>query len=75
MDRYVVRCMSQMIAPMYRSYHQTAITEFKQQFILDVMSEFTNGVFNGFDKDEMPLDPTVEQMRAFANTKKINLVK
>ena len=39
------------------------------------MSDFTNGVFNGFDKDEMPLEPTVEQMRAFAHTKKITPIE
>ena len=56
MDRYVVRCMSQLMTPMYRSYHQMSIAEFKQQFMrkrLDVMSDFTRGVFNGFDKSRM----------------------
>ena len=72
MDRYVVRYMPQLMTPMYRSFHQTGITEFKQHFMrkrLDAMSDFTNGVFNGFDKEDMPLDPTEEQMQNFADSK------
>ena len=74
MDRYVVRCMSQLVSPMYKPYHQMGIAEFKQQFMrkrLAVTSVFTNEVSNGFDKDEMSLDPTVEQMQNFANAKRI----
>lgn len=77
MDRYVVRCVSQLIAPMYKSYHLTGIADFKQHFMRkrrDVMSVFTKGVFNGFDQDDMPLDPTAEQMQAFADSKNLAYV-
>ena len=33
------------------------------------MSDFTKGVHNGFDKDDMPIDPTEEQMQKFADSK------
>ena len=74
MDRYFIRCMGQVIKLMYTSYHQTGIARFKELIIrkrLDVMSDFTNGVFNGFDDDDMPKDPTDEQMRVFAEAKQI----
>ena len=59
---------------MYTSYHQTGIARFRELFTrkrLDVMSDFTKGVFNGFDEDDMPKDPTDEQMQAFAIAKEI----
>ena len=61
-----------MNTPMDNSDHQMSIAEFKQHFIrkrLDVMSDFTKGVHNGFDKDDMPIDPTEEQMQKFADSK------
>ena len=71
-DKYVVRRMSQLMTPMSRSFHQTGVAEFKQHCVrkrLDVMSDFTKGVHNGFDKDDTPLDPAEEQMRSFADSK------
>ena len=53
---------------------QDTVARFKELFIrkrLDVMSDFTKGVFNGFDEDDVPKDPTEEQMQAFAGAKQI----
>ena len=69
MGRYLIRCTAQVIKPMYTSYHQTGIAKFRRYFAkkrLDVMSDFTNGVDNGFDDDDMPNDPTEKQMEDFA---------
>ena len=74
MDRYLDRCMAQIIKPMYTSYHTTGIARFRELFSkkrLDVMSDFTDGVGNGFDDDDMPKDPTEKQMQAFAEWKKV----
>ena len=63
---------------MYTSYHQTGITRFRELFSkkrLDVMSDFTKGVSNGFDEGGMPKDPTEKQMQAFAKSKGVNLVE
>ena len=78
MDRYVIRCMSQLIKPMYTSYHQTGIARFRELFLkkrLDVTSEFTKGVSNGFDEDDLPKDPTEQQTQAFADSKGITPVE
>ena len=78
MDRYVIRCMTQIIAPMYRSYHLLGTADSKRQFTkkrLDVMSDFTNGDFNGLDLDDMPLDPTVGQMQTFAEANNITAIE
>ena len=78
MDRYVIRCMAQVIKPMYTSFHQTGVTIFRETFLkkrLDVMSDFTKGVSNGFDEDDMPKDPTEQQMQVFAKSKGVNLVE
>ena len=66
--------MAQITRPMYTSYHQTGIVKFRELFSkkrLDVMSDFTNGVHNGFDDDDMPKDPTEKQMQDFARWKKV----
>ena len=71
MDRYLVRRMAQIIKPMHTSYHQTSIAKFRATFArkrLDVMSDFTNGVHNGFNDDDMPNDPTDQQMEEFAES-------
>ena len=74
MDRYLVRRMAQIIKPMHTSHHQTGIVSFRELFSkkrLDVMSDFTNGVHNGFDDDDMPKDPTEGQTQEFARWKKV----
>ena len=75
MDRYFVRCVTQLISPTYKSYHLLGIADFKKLFQvkrLDVMPHFTNyGTFNGVGNNDTPVDPTDEQMRAFAEKRKI----
>ena len=66
MDRYIVRCVTQLIAPLHKSYHLLSIVDFKTLFRrkgLDVMAQIP---FSGLDDDGMPLDPTDEQMQTFA---------
>ena len=78
MVRYIIRCMSQVIRPMYTSYHQTGIVNFRKLFArkrLDVVSDFTNGVHNGFDDDDMPKDPTEKQIEDFAKWKDVTTVE
>ena len=59
---------------MYTSYHQTGIAKFRELFSKkrsDAMSDFTSGVHNGFDDDDMPKDPTEKQMQEFADWKEV----
>ena len=56
MDRYVIRCMAQVIKLFLKKR-------------LDVVSDFAKGVSNGFDEDDMPKGPTEKQMQALAKAK------
>ena len=40
---------------------------------LDVMPNFTNKVFNGFNANDTPIDPTDDQMTAYADQQKITI--
>ena len=74
MDRYVVKCVLNMISLMYKSYYCTSLTDFKANWKrkrLDVISKFGTGDSTEIDDDGRPLDPTDDMMLIFANDNNI----
>lgn len=72
MDRYLNQCICQIVVPVvvpvYRAYHQTRVSEFKQKFEekrIDVFSDHSQGTPCFINDQDEVMDPTQDQMLVF----------